>query len=231
MTIHRSPFPDIAIPEQTISACVFAGFAGREDEPVLIDGPTGRSLTGRQLVDAVRRLAGGLTARGFGAGHVVAIMAPNLPEYAVLFHGVAWAGGTVTPVNPSYTADELRFQLAELGRRAAGHRAAVPRDRAGGLDGHGGARDRRPRRRRRGRDAVRRAARRADGRGGAGRPRAARAGHALFVGDERAAEGRDAEPRQPGGERRPDPGDPAGGCRASARWRCCRSSTSTACSC
>ena len=43
MTIHRSPFPDIAIPEQTISACVFAGFAGREDEPVLIDGPTGRS--------------------------------------------------------------------------------------------------------------------------------------------------------------------------------------------
>jgi 4-coumarate--CoA ligase len=111
MTIHRSPFPDIAIPRQTISACVFAGFAGREDEPVLIDGPTGRTLTGRELVAAVKRLAGGLTARGFGAGHVVAIMAPNLPEFAVVFHGVAWAGGTVTTVNPTYTAEEMRAQL------------------------------------------------------------------------------------------------------------------------
>ena len=113
--VHRSPFPDIAIPPQTIGACVFAGFAGREDEPVLIDGTTGRSLTGRELVDAVRRLAGGLTASGFGAGRVVAIMAPNLPEYALIFHGIAWAGGTVTTVNPACTADELRFQIQDSG--------------------------------------------------------------------------------------------------------------------
>jgi 4-coumarate--CoA ligase len=115
MIIHRSPFPDIDIPRQTIGACVFAGFEGREDEPVLIDGPTGRALTGRQLVEAVTRLAGGLEARGFGAGHVVAIMLPNLPEYAVVFHATAWAGGTVTTVNPSYTAEELRFQLQDAG--------------------------------------------------------------------------------------------------------------------
>jgi 4-coumarate--CoA ligase len=113
--VSRSPFPDIEIPPQTISDRVFAGFAGREDAPALIDGPTGRTLTGRQLVDAVRRLAGGLTAHGFGAGQVVAIMAPNLPEYAVLFHGVAWAGGTVTTVNPTYAAEELRFQLQDSG--------------------------------------------------------------------------------------------------------------------
>jgi 4-coumarate--CoA ligase len=113
MTIHRSPVADVAIPRQTIGACVFAGFAGREDEPALIDGLSGRSLTGRELVAAVKRLAGGLTGRGFGAGHVVAIMAPNLPEYATLVHGVAWAGGTVTTANPTYTADELRFQLAD----------------------------------------------------------------------------------------------------------------------
>jgi 4-coumarate--CoA ligase len=80
MIIHRSPFPDIDIPRQTIGAGVFAGFEGREDEPVLIDGPTGRTLTGRQLVDAVTRLAGGLEARGFGAGHVEAIILPNTPE-------------------------------------------------------------------------------------------------------------------------------------------------------
>ena len=38
-------------------------------------------------------------------------MAPNLPEYAVVFHGVATAGGTVTTLNPTYTADEIRLQL------------------------------------------------------------------------------------------------------------------------
>ena len=35
-------------------------------------------------------------------------MAPNVPEYAIVFHGVATAGGTVTTLNPLYTADELR---------------------------------------------------------------------------------------------------------------------------
>ena len=35
----------------------------------------------------MKALAGGLKARGFGKGDVLAIMAPNLPEYAVAFHG------------------------------------------------------------------------------------------------------------------------------------------------
>jgi len=38
-------------------------------------------------------------------------MAPNLPEYAVVFHAVAMCGGTVTTINPTYGADEVRFQL------------------------------------------------------------------------------------------------------------------------
>jgi 4-coumarate--CoA ligase len=40
-------------------------------------------------------------------------MAPNLPEYAVVFHGVATAGGTNTTINPTYTADEVRHQLQD----------------------------------------------------------------------------------------------------------------------
>ena len=63
----------------------------------------------------MERLAGGLLARGLGAGHVMAIMAPNSPEWAVVFHGVAWAGGTVTTLNPSYTAEEVRHQLRDSG--------------------------------------------------------------------------------------------------------------------
>jgi 4-coumarate--CoA ligase len=42
-------------------------------------------------------------------------MAPNLPEYAVLFHGVAMAGGTVTTINPTYTSHEVHHQLTDAG--------------------------------------------------------------------------------------------------------------------
>ena len=42
-------------------------------------------------------------------------MAPNLPEYAIIFHAVAVAGGVVTTVNPTYGADEVAFQLRDAG--------------------------------------------------------------------------------------------------------------------
>ena len=42
-------------------------------------------------------------------------MAPNLPEYAVVFHGVAVAGGAVTTINPTYGAEEVRHQLQDAG--------------------------------------------------------------------------------------------------------------------
>ena len=45
-------------------------------------------------------------------GEVLAIMAPNCPEYAVVFHGVAFAGGVVTTINPTYTERENLPHLA-----------------------------------------------------------------------------------------------------------------------
>ena len=44
-------------------------------------------------------------------GDVLAIYCPNIPEYAIAFHGAASAGGINTTINPLYTADELAFQL------------------------------------------------------------------------------------------------------------------------
>ncbi len=88
---------------------------GREDEVAIIDGPTGQVTTAGQLMEQIKRLAGGLTARGVLPGGTVAILAPNLPEYPVVFHGVAWGGGTVTTINPTYTAPEIRHQLQDAG--------------------------------------------------------------------------------------------------------------------
>ena len=111
MTIHRSLMGELSLRDISITERVLEGVATRQDAPVLIDGPSGRTMTGAEFAAAVRALAGGLTERGFGRGATVAIMAPNMPEFCTLFHAVAWAGGTVTTVNPTYTAQELNHQL------------------------------------------------------------------------------------------------------------------------
>ena len=113
MNIYKSTFPDVALTDKTITQRVFEGID--PEATILIDGPTGRKLTGAQFIGAVKSLAGGLTARGWGAGKVVALMAPNLPEYCVTFHASAWAGGTVTTINPTYTAHEVNHQLKDAG--------------------------------------------------------------------------------------------------------------------
>jgi len=113
--IHRSPFPDAEIPEQALTAFVFDRVQERADKTAFIEGPTGRVVSYGALFDDIRRLAGGLASRGFGPGDVLAIMAPNMPEYAVLFHGAAMAGGTVTTINPTYTTHEVHHQLVDSG--------------------------------------------------------------------------------------------------------------------
>jgi 4-coumarate--CoA ligase len=85
------------------------------ERPALIDGVSGRTYSFAELSDVIHRLAGGLVARGFAPGDTLALMAPNLPEYAIIFHAVAVAGGVVTTVNPTYGADEVAFQLRDAG--------------------------------------------------------------------------------------------------------------------
>jgi len=114
MTIFTSPFGAVAASDLTITERVFQHLGDR-DRDAMIDGPSGRRLTAGQLADGTRALAGGLSQRGFGPGRVVAIMLPNLPEFFICFHGAAWAGATITTVNPTYTAAELRHQLNDSG--------------------------------------------------------------------------------------------------------------------
>jgi acyl-CoA synthetase (AMP-forming)/AMP-acid ligase II len=109
--IYTSPLPDVEIPTSTITEHILRRADEFPDREALVDGSSGRALTYAELRDAIKRFAGGLAARGFGEGDTLAIMAPNIPEYAVVFHGVAVTGGTVTTLNPTYTADEIRHQL------------------------------------------------------------------------------------------------------------------------
>jgi acyl-CoA synthetase (AMP-forming)/AMP-acid ligase II len=116
-TIYTSPLPPVTIPEEAVTPVVFRHAERLADRPAVIDGPTGRVTTYRELHDAVNRFAGALAARGIGKGDVLAIMAPNLAEYAVAFHGTNTVGAAVTTINPTYTAEEVEFQLNDAGAR------------------------------------------------------------------------------------------------------------------
>ena len=87
--IHTSPLPEITVPDTLLTPYVLQRGDHLADTPALVEGASGRTLTYGEFSGAVKALAGGLKARGFGKGDVLAIMAPNLPEYAVAFHGTA----------------------------------------------------------------------------------------------------------------------------------------------
>ena len=115
--IYTSAEQSIEIPNTDISSFVLGEAAARGDRGALVDGPSGRSLSYAALAEQVRGLAAGLASLGIGKGEVVAIYIPNLPEYALVFHGVCTAGAVNTTVNPLYTRGELAFQLRDSGAR------------------------------------------------------------------------------------------------------------------
>src|SRR5215470_20266334 len=111
--IHRSPLPDIDIPDTTYPAFALARAHELGERPAFVDAPSGRQITHRQLADSVRRVAAALARRGLAKGDVFAIYLPNLPEYAVALYAVTSVGGVVTPISPMYTAVELQRQLLD----------------------------------------------------------------------------------------------------------------------
>jgi acyl-CoA synthetase (AMP-forming)/AMP-acid ligase II len=111
--IFRSPLPDVEIPDVPLTSFVLEGARRLGDRPLLIDGPSERALSFAELEGAIQRLSRGLHDRGFRKGHVFATYCPNLPEYAVAFHGVASLGGVNTTVSPLYTSEELARQLRD----------------------------------------------------------------------------------------------------------------------
>jgi acyl-coenzyme A synthetase/AMP-(fatty) acid ligase len=98
------------------------------DRVALLDAATGRSLAYGELVAQARRFAAGLRGRGAAGGDVLALVAGNTPEYAVVAHGTLSAGLTLAPASPLLTARELRAFLRQTGARyALADVAALPK--------------------------------------------------------------------------------------------------------
>ena len=112
----RHPVPDI--PDVSITDYVLRHADRLADKVAFVEGGSGRTVTYGALAHQIRAFAGGLAARGVGPGTTWALMGPNIPEYAVVFHGLAYAGATITTLNPTYGAGEIAFQLKDAGATA-----------------------------------------------------------------------------------------------------------------
>ena len=115
MIHYETAASDLPLSTTSVTERVFEGLTPRLDDVVLIDGVDGRKFTAGDVIDHVKRLAGGLREAGHVPQKPVALMAPNSPEYCIIFHAIAWAGGTITTLNPTYTAHEIRHQLRDSG--------------------------------------------------------------------------------------------------------------------
>ncbi len=69
------------------------------------------SYTWREAAERCRRLASALTARGFGEGDTVAVMAPNTPPMWEAHHGVPMAGAVLNALNVRLDAKAIAFIL------------------------------------------------------------------------------------------------------------------------
>jgi long-chain acyl-CoA synthetase len=78
----------------------------------------GRTVTYAELDELSRAFAAWLQGAGLKPGARIALMMPNVLQYAVAIAGALRAGLVVVNVNPLYTPRELEFQLQDSGAEA-----------------------------------------------------------------------------------------------------------------
>lgn len=111
--VVSSFLPDQQLPSGNLVSHVFADAAKWNDRIATECASTGRRYTYAQLLDRVARWSGMLRELGVGRGDVVAVALPNCPEYPIVYFGTLALGATVTPVNITYTAEEIARQLKD----------------------------------------------------------------------------------------------------------------------
>ena len=115
--VFTSPRPPAPVPNTSLTGFVLRD-AARYPDRVAVTDLTGRTAyTYGELVAGARRAATGLYRLGFRQHDVLAVLAPNVPEYAIAYHAAAIAGGVVVALNPLDTVDDLAEHLDRTGAR------------------------------------------------------------------------------------------------------------------
>ena len=100
---------DLPLIGRTIGADLSRTAARLPDHEVMVDVPTGRRWTYRELEDVVDRVATGLIRAGIDKGDRVGIWAPNGPEWVFVQYATARIGAILVNINPAYRSHELQY--------------------------------------------------------------------------------------------------------------------------
>src|ERR1051325_3794067 len=102
--VLSSRYTSAPIPDISLATFFRDAVAPRAGDVAVLDGPTGRSYTFRQVLDLSASVptrlvlrwsaavASGLVARGTAPANRVAFIVPSLPEVALACHGAIAAG-------------------------------------------------------------------------------------------------------------------------------------------
>ena len=109
--VVRSPLPDVHIPETNLYNHVFRDAASFGKKVAIVNGETGREYSFAEIEEATRKVSSALNRSGLQKGDVLTLVAPNCPEYPVMFLATLASGGVVSTCNPGYTGEELAYQI------------------------------------------------------------------------------------------------------------------------
>ena len=118
----------------TISvAAVLAESARRTpDNIALVVG--GDEVSYGDLWRQTRAYAGALRARGIGPGDAVAVLIPNVPDFARVYYAILSLGAIVVPVHALLKAREIEYVLQDSGTRLLVCAAALLPEGAAGAE-------------------------------------------------------------------------------------------------
>ena len=100
---------------ETIGGCLRRTARRAGDREALVDVPSGRRWTYRELDDEVDTLARALLGLGVGPGDRVGIWSPNRPEWVLVQYATARIGAILVTINPAYRTHELTYVLNQAG--------------------------------------------------------------------------------------------------------------------
>ncbi|GAA1199133.1 AMP-binding protein [Prauserella alba] len=114
---YASGTSDVPLLGDTIGDNFDRTVAAFGDRDALVDLPSGRRWSYRELQADVDALASGLLVRGVSKGDRVGIWAPNCPEWTLTQYATAKIGAILVNINPAYRAHELEYVLNQSGIR------------------------------------------------------------------------------------------------------------------
>jgi fatty-acyl-CoA synthase len=114
---YTSAVSDVPLLGDTIGANLGRTVERFPEREALVDVPSGRRWTYRDLDGDVDRVARGLLARGIRKGDRVGIWSPNCAEWVLVQYATAKVGAVLVTVNPAYRSHELAYVVNQSGMR------------------------------------------------------------------------------------------------------------------